>query len=64
MRRSSQEHQITKANSTAIFGEALASDLDPFQMSPFPAQVEVLSTALRTQGTRSPLRPRGGWDGQ
>ena len=39
MRRSSQEHQITKANSTAIFGEALASDLDSSHLEEYGCQL-------------------------
>ena len=36
---SSWEHQITKANSTAIFGEALDSDLDSFHPEEYGCQL-------------------------
>ena len=39
MGRSSWEHQITKANSTTIFGEALASDLDSFHLEEYGCQL-------------------------
>ena len=39
MGRSSREHQITKANSTAIFGEALVSDLDSFHLEEYGCQL-------------------------
>ena len=39
MGRFSREHQITKANSTAVFGEALASDLDSFHLEEYGCQL-------------------------